>query len=466
MNPHLPPSLWFGRSARSAPAIGFGRGDAVAPADDGELLRDAGESHLLCFAPTGAGKTRGFVIPNLLQWPGAAVVIDVKQAELCRVTARRRRELGQQVVVLDPFGETEHPPGGLNPLDIFSLPGAACEADAETLAALFAGHGAITKDPFWDAQGTSLLAAVLAHVGSTAPAEKRNLSEVIRYLLCDDVVYNLAVTLDTQGKTMPRSAYREIAALLAMPDVTRGGVLATAQSYLKSLHSPGVLRALDQTSFSLRDFIRGQPMTIYLVVPAERLVSHRALLKVWIGTLLRAIVCRSFRAETPTLMLLDECGQLGAFPFLETFITLCRAYSCRVLAFFQDLAQLEAAYPTSWRTLTNNCGLSAFGFLNRRLAEQWSGFFDTSTAELRAMQADEQIVMLPGRGEQRVRRLDYLRDVEFAEMYDENPLYAAATTGRFEACFTPSSHASEEPNVELPPRRRQGGGGGDGGRAV
>ena len=62
----------------------------------------ADDPHLMTFAPTGSGKGRGIIIPTLLSYPGSVVVIDPK-GENYKVTARRRREMGHQVVVLDPF---------------------------------------------------------------------------------------------------------------------------------------------------------------------------------------------------------------------------------------------------------------------------------------------------------------------------------------------------------------------------
>src|SRR4051812_14742042 len=69
---------------------------AGAPADE-EPLWYRGDTHLITVAPPGAGKGRGVIIPNLLTPPGPAVVIDPK-GEASQTTARRRRELGQQVV--------------------------------------------------------------------------------------------------------------------------------------------------------------------------------------------------------------------------------------------------------------------------------------------------------------------------------------------------------------------------------
>jgi type IV secretion system protein VirD4 len=301
----------------------------------------------------------------------------------------------------------------------------------------------------------ALLAAVTSVVARLPPAE-RKVSKVFEYLLADDAVYNLAVLLDTLGKEIPRSAYREIAAFLQMPDITRGGVLATTLSYLKTLHSPSVLRSLEETTFSLPDFIAGRPMTIYFVLPVDKLHSHRSVLKLWIGTLLKAIVSRTHRPEQRTLLMIDECGQLGHFPFLETFITLCRGFSCSVWTCWQDLEQLKAAYPASWKTLLNNCGiLQAFGFTNRDLTEQWSTYLETSPGELRALARDEAIVSIAGQGDQRVRMLNYLRDREFEGQFDENPLYASwrsQTPHSAEAAIPPI------PELSRPPRRRRSGG--------
>ncbi|HVV99015.1 MAG TPA: type IV secretory system conjugative DNA transfer family protein [Planctomycetaceae bacterium] len=460
-------SVLLGRRIRQRQSGSVGFRHAVSSIDhkasgDREILNYRGESHLITVAPTGTGKTTGCIIPNALSYPGSMVIVDVKSGELTRVTARRRREMGQEVVVLDPFHVTDEQPGGLSPLEIFSLPGSDLEADAEMLAALFGRENFGVKDPFWDQHGMALLAAVTAVVARLAPAE-RKLSKVFEYLLADDTVYNLAVLLDTLGKEIPKSAYREIAAFLQMPEITRGGVLATTLSYLKTLHSPSVLQSLESTTFSLPDFIAGRPMTIYLVLPVDKIQSHRSVLKLWIGTLLKAIVSRTHRPEHRTLLMIDECGQLGHFPFLETFITLCRGFSCSVWTCWQDLEQLKAAYPVSWKTLLNNCGiLQAFGFTNRDLTEQWSTYLDTSPSELRALARDEAIVSIAGQGEHRVRMLNYLRDREFAGQFEENPLYAPGCPqmqSPGEAAIPPL------PNLPQPRsrRKRSGGDAGEGG---
>ena len=62
------------------------------------------DGHILTCAPTGAGKGVGAVIPNLIDYPGSAFVLDLK-GENFAVTARARRQAGQYVFLIDPFAD-------------------------------------------------------------------------------------------------------------------------------------------------------------------------------------------------------------------------------------------------------------------------------------------------------------------------------------------------------------------------
>jgi type IV secretion system protein VirD4 len=415
--------ILLGRIKKPATSLGFASklDNAHQPT---EMVTSQDESHIITFGPTGTGKGVSAIVPNLLHYRGGAVVLDLKNGELTKITARRRREMGQQVYVLDPFGITGEKTACINPLEIFRLEGSNLEADAEMLADIFSQGNKGVKDPFWDLHGCGLLAAIIAY--AVTMTEQRNISKIMDTLMSDDTVYNLAVVLDTIGKKLNKMSYREIASFLQMPDITRGGVQATTLSYLKTFHSPSMLATLDETTVPLDDFINGKPMTIYIVFPVDRIKSHRAYLKLMMGLMLKLIVSRKSKPETKTLLVFDECGQLGNFPFLEMFITLCRSFGCRVWTLWQDLAQLKSSYGESWNTILNNCGIvQTFGILNRNLAHQWGDFFDSSPADIRQMPADHQLLMMHGRGEVKAQRLNYLEDTMFAGMFDKNPMYHA-----------------------------------------
>ena len=165
-------------------------------------------------------------------------------------------------------------------------------------------------------------------------------------------------------------------------------------------------------------------MTFYLMIPPSKLHSHRSLLKLWVGTLFSAILSRQQQPELRTLFLLDEVAQLEHFPLLETLVTLSAGYGVWVWMILQDLAQLQTHYPTSWKTMLNNCGVvQTFGIYNRDMATQWSGILDHGVQQLRSLSPSEQILARHGETELRCQRLNYLTHARFAGLYDENRFF-------------------------------------------
>ena len=382
-----------------------------------------GEAHLATVAPTRAGKGVGPIITNLLHYPGPVIVVDPK-GENFAVTARRRREMGQRVICLDPFGQTGTPSDHLDPLDSFQLPGADVDGDSKELAMTCGGGPSLSKDPFWDRTGGQFLAGVITVAAMHPEQEKRCFPTVIDLLNSDDVTYNLAVLLDTIGKKLPVMAYRSISAVLQMPEITRGGVIATAQSYLESVMATPVRTCLAASTFDLLDVTQGKPLSIYLVIPPDKLASHRGLVRLWVGVLMKALLARRNRIERPTLVLLDEAAQLGHFPLIEAMVTLGAGYGTRVWTFWQDLAQVRANYPDSWRTILNNCGaIQTFGVRNRDMATQWGDLLSHGPEQLLSLRETEQVLLIHGRGELRARKLDYRTDPSCAGLGDENPLH-------------------------------------------
>ncbi len=418
-------ALILGWRTETPPGLGLGKkaGAASRRAADEPILYD-GDAHLLTVAPTGSGKGRGVIIPNLLTYPGPIVVFDPK-GENYITTSRRRREMGHQVVKLDPFGVVDDKSDGLNPFDIFDLENVDLESDSQMLAELLATGESGLKEPFWDINGRALQSGLIAHVAQDREADDRHLNSVRKLLMGDDAVYQMAVVLDTVGKTMNEMAKEEIAAFLQMPDVTRGGVLATANSYIKSFLSEKVMSTLKQSTFSLQDVVDGAPLTIYLVIPPDKLRSHRGVVKLWVGALLKAITSRRYIPQQRTLFMLDECGQLQNFPLLETVMTLCRGFGVQCWTFWQDLAQLRTWYPQSWKTIMNNCGVvQTFGINNRDMATQWGNYLDHGPNQLKALRPEEQVAMIHGREELKLRRFDYLHDEPFQGLYDQNRFFA------------------------------------------
>ena len=385
-------------------------------------LEYSGDSHLLTVAPTGSGKGRCAIIPNLLTYDGPVVVVDPK-GENYAVTARARREqLGHSVYCLDPFNVAVDSTDSLNPFDIFSLKNTDVESDSQMIADMLSLEST-GLDAFWDINACALLSGVIAYLATQKDKSERHISEMVRTTHSDDVVYNLAVVLDTVGKKLPKMAYGEISSFLQKADKERSGVLSTANSYLKAFGSERVSKSLSSSSFNIDHIVQGKPITIYLIVPPDKLNSHKALLRLWVGTIMRAITARREIPLKRTLFVLDECAQLGHFSLLETAITLCRGYGLQTWTFWQDLSQIEKLYEVGWHTMVNNCGVvQVFGAKNHSVVRQCSELLGIDIEDLRRIQDNEQVTVINGEPTKSFK-IDYLRDEMFSGLYCDNPYY-------------------------------------------
>ena len=422
--------LLLGWKAKDTPraAFGFSGAEPVAAVESapGEEPIFYGEDrHLLTIAPTGAGKGRGVIIQNLLRFEGSVIVIDPK-GETWHVTHRRRKEMGQEVLLLDPFGAVSKRTDGLNPFDLFDRPGALIDADAEMLAGLLAGDVGYHKEPFWDNWGRSLMSGVIAAVAQTMPKADRHFGKVREILMSDDAVYNLAALLENNER-LNRLSRQTISSFLPITEQTRSGILSTAQSYLKVVNSDSALRSLTRSTIDLDALRDGAPITIYIVIPPDKLESHSALLRLWVGALLLTVMGRKRRPERSTLFLLEEAAQLGEFGPLRQAMTLMRGYGLQVWPFFQDLSQLQRLYPKDWQTIFNNAGVfQLFGVANHLMARESSELLGDIDADvLRNMAKDRQVIAVSGKKAERVRLPDYLTDAPFNDLWDPNPMFDA-----------------------------------------
>ncbi len=396
----------------------------IMPAVGEGAITYTGDSHLMTIAPTGSGKGRSVIIPNLLHYKGPVIVVDPK-GENYAVTARRRKEMGHRVIVLDPFRVMEKESDGLNPFDIFTLENSDIDTDSQMIAELLSEGNKFAKDPFWDLSSCGLYSGIIAYIVSALEQKDWNMNKLRDTLMNDDVDYHLAVVLETLGKKISRMAYQEIASFLQMPEKeTRPSVRAVAASYLKAFTSDKVASTLQKSSFSLQEVVNGDPLSIYIIIPPDKLKSHRAILKLWVGTLMKAITSRKEIPRYRTLFILDECGQLGSFPFLETAITLLRGYGLQTWTFWQDLSQLRKLYEIEWSTMVNNCAvLQIFGTKNYRVATEFSDMVGVETEQVSDVRSTEQILLIEGEELIKTKRFDYLKNSDFHLKYDQNPLY-------------------------------------------
>ena len=389
-------------------------------------------AHGICIGPTGTGKGRSSLIPDLLTYPGSAVVVD-PCGEAAKVTSRYRAEqLDQDVYIVDPFGVIGGTSSTFNPLDIRAFTGERLEDFALGVPHLIhPDYKHSSKEPFWDNQADLLLSAITCSILATEAQSTRHLPRVAELLFGDDTIFELAKFLDTSGAKVPRFAYRNISNFLNTTEQTRSGILSVAQQHVQLFSTRTVQESIKTTSLDIQGFSDGVPMTIYLVLPPNRLKSHGVLLRMWLSGLLRIALNRKRMPTLPTSFYVDELAQIGTLNEIETAYTLMRKYGIRMAIYLQDLQQLQRLYPDSWRTLLGNAGvMQAFRPNTRIAARQLAKLFPKALKadDLLGLDEDQQVILEQGGRYARSRKLDYLHDPLYAGRFDINPLYGERTS--------------------------------------
>ena len=106
--------------------------------------------------------------------------------------------------------------------------------------------------------------------------------KVVRTLRSDDVVYNLAVVLDTMGNDIHPVAYMNIAAFLQKADKERSGVISTANSNLELWSNPLIDTATASSDFNVLEF-KKKRTTIYVGLTPDNLKRLQPLCRYFIS---------------------------------------------------------------------------------------------------------------------------------------------------------------------------------------
>jgi type IV secretion system protein VirD4 len=315
------------------------KGMLLGKDDKGYLVAD-GYQHTLLFAPTGSGKGVGFVIPNLLFWTDSVFVHDIK-LENYQLTSGWRKKMGQEVFVwspADPDGFTHC----YNPIDWVSKKPGQMVDDVQKIANLI-----MPEKEFWNNEARSLFLGVVLYL-LCAPDKKKSFGEVVRTMRSDDVVYSLAVALDTMGQALHPVGYMNIAAFLQKADKERSGVISTMNSNLELWANPLIDTATATSDFNIIEF-KQKLTTVYVGLTPDNLKRLQPLMQVFYQQATEFLSRKLPSKEDPygVMFVMDEFPTLGKMEQFMTGIAYFRGYHVRLFLIIQDTEQLKGIYEES-----------------------------------------------------------------------------------------------------------------------
>jgi len=422
------------------------------------------DMNLLTCAGPRCGKGVGVVVPNLLEFPGSAVVVDPK-GELASLTAAYRRDkLGQKVIVLDPARVAKVPEelrGRYNPLAQLDPDDFRSVSAAQSIASgIVVPQVEASKDQFWDRNALTFIQALILYMLQNYPPEERTLmrlrqtASVGDWALFEHYLKHMRED-DPAFEAPPKRAFEMLieemfaseayggvireagAAIAEMGDQTRGSVLATVRDHLSFLTEPQLWDALSNSddpdrTFSLAD-LRSQESftTVYLCLPVDMMYQQGRWLRLILSQVIQYIerTGNDFdkREHWPVLMMIDEFFQLGPMPSIVNTLTYAPGFGLRLWLIIQDLNQLKANYPKSWETILGACGIKQFfGFNDLTTAKYVSDFLGESEVDVPSITLNQTIS--EAEGTNRSRTVGSNRSRTEGESWSETTTVTEGTT--------------------------------------
>ncbi|OJU74086.1 MAG: conjugal transfer protein TraG [Bacteroidetes bacterium 47-18] len=321
--------------------------------------------HILTVAGTRGGKGTNLIIPNLLglgNYQGSWVVIDPK-GENAAITARRQWELGQKVVILNPWHL--HPdalgrPMSYNPLDILAdKTSINLIDDVQIIAEMIIPVDKNDKDKFFTDTARAIFTGLILYLVVTQPKEDCTLATIWNWVRFapnewDELIADMSAVDDTINGSIIRNTANEILGLMKS-DKTYASVMATILQNTDFLKSSALQQSL-RSEFDPKELTNGN-VTLYIIIPADKMQSHARWLRLVTTTAMRAVVRNPNKRVT---FLLDEFAALGYISEIEVAMGAYAGFNLTVWPILQSLSQLKKYYSESWETFIGNTAVKHY----------------------------------------------------------------------------------------------------------
>ena len=318
--------------------------------------------NVLVVGGSGAGKSRTYAIPNIMQCNCSMVITDPK-AELLRKTGGLLRKMGYDVRVFDL----------LNPDSSFCYNPFEYVHDDKDVLRLITNlirsttpKGAQASDPFWEKSETALLQALMLYLIHEAPKEEQNFSMIMEMLGSaqvkeDDETYEspLDILFERLELRKPDSIavkqyhiYKQAAGKTAKSILISVGVRLAAFN----LHQIANLTCTDELDLAS---IGERKVALFCCIPdADTSLNYLvSMIYSQLFQTLYYVADRKYGGKLPMPVhcIMDEFPNVALPDDFEKILATMRSRGISCSIIIQNMAQLKALFKDSWESLTGNC---------------------------------------------------------------------------------------------------------------
>ena len=362
------------------------------------------EGSAITVAPPRVGKgaliALNLLSPDYRGFQGSTVTIDPR-GELWCIAARRRRELGRRVLLIDPFGvvrghkkefEETHLPdvesASYNPLDFIRDDESLAVRDIHVLL------DALLTPPRPDAHNSgrhfyesarAIVAGYMAWVRFQEPAERQNLSTLYEMLSMppkerDDFAEGVA-SMDRFAGGLTHIAVERQA---QVGDEEGGSNFMTIANQLAFLNYPELLAHTQTSSFDPLDLAEGNT-DLFVVAPEETIEHVKGWLRLWVA--IPNAVAGIKPLERDLLIVIDEMPRLGYLKPVMDGYTMAAGKGVHFWCFAQSISALDSTWGKEHRKtllhLAELVQILGFPRTDAEGAEELSRAIGTATYEAR-----------------------------------------------------------------------------------
>ena len=312
----------------------------------------------LVIGPSGAGKTRGYVKPNILQCSGSMIVADTKGSLLQEVGPVLAQQ-GYKILSMD-FKDLDHS-CGYNPLD-FIRPGSYMAQDIMTIANTLVPSTS-QRDPFWENASRMYLSAIIGYVMECLPKREHTLHYVVE-LFCQIQSGGFRKLMTELQQLHPNSfavnCYRLFHSSNRSP-TTEASILSVLGEKLNGLNHPSATRMYRRRSrIDFRSLGREKTAVFLTISDTDR--SMDRLVSLFYTQALQTLCDSADRdyadhaLPIPVRLYLDDFATNAVIPNFDNITSVIRSRNISVSIILQSITQLNAIYGSERAaTIANNC---------------------------------------------------------------------------------------------------------------